>query len=152
GMKREIMRNTIIEVRYIGRKGSKEFGGLPANQFRAPADILSGLQTVQGLLALTNAEAFTKAGLPLPSGLNPNAQITISQLYGTTPVNATSLSQYTPGALAGLAPQSLYNLFLAGNSTFDSDVEPRIRNNNLANIIAQFDTSTNFHSNAFLSS
>jgi hypothetical protein len=152
GLQREIMRNTIIEVRYVGRKGAKEFGGLPANQFRAPADILSGLQTVRGLLALTNAEAFAKAGLPLPSGLNPNAQITISQLYGTTPVNATSLSQYMPGALAGLAPQSLYNLFLAGNSTFDSDVETRIRNNNLANIIAQFDTSTNFHSNAFLSS
>ena len=152
GIQREIMRSTIVEVRYVGRKGSKEFGGLPANQFRAPGDILAGLQTVQSLLGMTNAEAFAKAGIALPSGVSPTALVTIAQLYGTTPANATSLSQYTPGALAGLAPQSLYNLFLAGNGTFDSDVATNIVNNNLANIIAQFDTSTNFHANSFLTS
>jgi hypothetical protein len=62
------------------------------------------------------------------------------------------MSQYTPGVLASLAPQSLYKLFLAGTNTFDSDVQTGIRNNNLSNIIAQFDTSTNFHSSVFLTS
>ncbi len=63
-----------------------------------------------------------------------------------------NFSQCRPGELAGLAPQALFRLFLAGNATFDSDVETRIRNNDLAGIIAQFDTSTTFHSNAFLTS
>jgi hypothetical protein len=152
GIQREIMRNTIVEVRYVGRKGTKEFGGLPANQFRAPADILSGLQSLQGLLKLTNAEAYSKAGLPLPGSLSPTALTTISQYYGSASSSATSMSQYTPGALASLAPQSLYKLFLAGNATFDSDVQTAIRNNNLSTISAQFDTSTNLHSNAFLTS
>ena len=152
GIQREIMRNTIVEVRYVGRKGSKEFGGLPANQFRTPVDILNGLRTVQGLLNMTNADAFAKAGIPLPAGVSPTALVTIGQLYGTTPANAADVSQYTPGALASLAPASLHRLLLAGNPTFDSDVQTAIRNNNLANIVAQFDTSTNFHSNTFLTS
>jgi len=152
GIQREIMRNTIVEVRYVGRKGTKEFGGLPANQFRAPADILSGLQTLQDLLKLTNGEAFSKAGLPLPGNLNPTALTTISQYYGSASNSATSMSQYTPGALASLAPQSLYKLFLAGNGTFDSDVQTAIRNNNLSTISAQFDTSTNLHNSSFLTS
>ncbi len=152
GIQREIMRNTIVEVRYVGRKGTKEFGGLPANQFRAPADILTGLQNLQDLLKLTNSEAFSKAGLPLPGNLNPTALTTISQYYGSASSSATSMSQYTPGALASLAPQSLYKLFLAGNGTFDSDVQTAIRNNNLSTISAQFDTSTNLQSNAFLTS
>ncbi len=150
GIQREFMRNTVLEVRYVGRKGAKEYGGLSANQFRAPADILAGLQEVQSLLKLTNAEAYARAGVTLPGTLSPTALITIGQLYGTTTTTASTMAHYTPGALAKLAPQSLFKLFLAGNATFDSDVQTRIINNDLAGIIAQFDTSTNFHSNAFL--
>jgi hypothetical protein len=63
------MSNTVVKIRYIGRKGVKEFAGLPANQFRAPSDIVKGMQDLQGLLKLTNAQAFAKANLPVPSNL-----------------------------------------------------------------------------------
>ncbi|HEY2934059.1 MAG TPA: TonB-dependent receptor [Acidobacteriota bacterium] len=152
GIQHEIRKNTVVEIRYVGRKGASEFAGLPANQFRAPAEILTGLQQLQGLLSLTNAAAYAKAGVPLPGSVNPNALVNIAALYGSTPANASSLNQYAPGSLAGLAPQSLFKLFLAGNNTFDQQVETNIRNNNLSSTIAAFDTSTLFHSNAFLTS
>jgi hypothetical protein len=152
GIQREIMRNTMIEVRYVGRKGTHEFAGVSANQFRAPADILSGLRTLQGLLKMTNADAYAKAGIALPSGVSPTALVTISQVYGSAPSAATSMSQYTPGALASLAPQALYKIFLAGNSTFDSTIETYLRTSNLPSTLAQFDNTQSFQTNAFLTS
>ena len=152
GIQREIMRNTVVEARYVGRKGVKEYGGLPANQFRAPKDILAGLQEASRLLGLTNTQAFAEAGLPIPSGVDPAKTVRIGQLYGTIAVTSpTSMSQYTPGNLAKIAPQSLYKLFLAGNTTFDNNIETYILNLDLSSIIAQFDTSENFYSNTFLS-
>jgi hypothetical protein len=151
GIQREIMRNTIFEIRYVGRKGAKEYGGLPANQFRAPADVLAGLQKLQELLALTNAQAYALAGKTY-TGSSPNSLVSISAFYGTTPSGATSFSQFKPGDLADIAPQSLYKFFLAGNSTFDNDVATRIRNNNLADIMNALDTTTSFESNSFLAS
>jgi hypothetical protein len=152
GIQREIMRNTLVEIRYVGRKGTHEYGGVSANQYRAPANILSGLQTVQGLLKMTNRDAYAMAGIALPGGVDPAKQVTISQLYGSASTTATSMSQYTPGALASLAPQSLYSLFLAGNNTFDSTIETNLRNNSLTGVISQFDWTANLHSNAFLTS
>ena len=151
GIQRELMRNTIFEIRYVGRKGAKEYGGLPANQFRAPADILAGLQKLQELLTLTNAQAYALAGKTY-TGSSPNSLVSIGALYGTTPSGATSISQYKPGDLANVAPQSLYKFFLAGTNTFDNDLATRIRNNNLADICNVLDTTTVFESNAFLAS
>jgi hypothetical protein len=54
--------------------------------------------------------------------------------------------------LANIAPQALYKFFLAGNSTFASDQTTNLRNSNLANFLAQLDTSTNWRLNAFLQS
>jgi hypothetical protein len=62
------------------------------------------------------------------------------------------MSQYTPGALANIAPQALYKFFLAGNSTFASNQTTNLRNWNLANFLAQLDTSVEWRSNAFLTS
>jgi len=145
------MRNTVVEIRYVGRKGVREFGGLAANQFRAPAEILKGIQDLQQLMMLTNAQAYAKAGKTY-TGSSPTALVTMSTYYGSAPSSATKLSQYTPGVLADIAPKVLYNYFLAGNSTFASDQTTNLRNTNLANFLAQLDTSTNWRSAAFLTS
>ncbi len=150
GIQREIMRNTIVEIRYVGRKGTHDYGAVPSNQYRAPADILSGLRTVQGLLKMTNQDAFAKAGIALPSGVSPTASVTISQLYGSAPDSATSMSQYTPGALASLAPTSLSKIFLGMTNSSASNAETYMRNNNLPSIMGLLDWSATLRTNAFL--
>ena len=153
GIQRELMRNTIVEVRYAGRKGTKEFAGLPSNQFRAPEELIQGVRELQGLLDLTYAQAYAKAGLPLPSGVVSTALTRISDFYGSTPNNsATNISQWTPGRLARVRPKSqiLYGFMLAGNNTFDSNIETYMRDNNLPDTLAQFDSSGPYYGNAFL--
>ena len=154
GIQREIMRNTLVEIRYVGRKGTHEVGGVSANQYRASADILNGLRTLQGVLKMTNQDAFARAGIPLPSGVSPTALVTISQLYGSN--NPTDISQllYSSGNLSSLRPQSqiLNNLLLAMSTTTANSVQLNINNNNLPQIMQYFDYNHTLRANTFLTS
>jgi len=153
GIQREIMRNTVVEARYVGRKGTKEYAGLSSNQFRAPAELIQGLRDLQGLLNMTYAQAYAKAVLPIPSGVNPDALTVIKDFYGSTLNNsATNISQWTPGRLQSIKPASqiLFNFMLAGNNTFDSSIETNMRNNNLPTTLGQMDASGPYYGNSFL--
>jgi hypothetical protein len=154
GIQREIMRNTIVEIRYVGRKGTHEIGGVSANQYRAPANILSGLRTLQGILKMTNQNAYAQAGIALPSGISPTALVTIPQLYGSTPGQSspTNLSQWVPGDLAGIAPQPLKNLFLAMSATTANNVQLYLNNNNLPQVMQYLDYNHTLRVNSFLTS
>ena len=154
GIQREIWRNTVIEARYVGRKGTKEYAGLPSNQFRAPAELIQGLRELQSLLKMTYAEAYAKAGLPLPSGVNPSALTVISDYYGSKPSSATSISQWKPGRLESIRPgsQILFNFLLAGTPTFATNIATNMNNNNLPTTLGQMDASGPYMNNTFLAS
>jgi len=80
----------------------------------------------------------------------------IPQIYGSTGTitNPTSISQWVPGDLASLAPQSqaLKNIFLALSSTTTNNVQLNLNNNNLPQIMNYFDYNHTLKSNAFLTS
>jgi hypothetical protein len=154
GIQREIMRNTLVEIRYVGRKGTHEVGGVSANQYRAPADVLSGLRTLQGVLKMTNQQAFATAGIALPGGVSPTALVSISQLYGSNDPSDISGLQYSSGNLSSLRPQSqiLNNLLLAMSRTTANNVQLSINNNNLPQIMQYFDYSHSLRPNGFLTS
>ena len=153
GIQREIMRHTVMEIRYVGRKGTKEYASLPANQIRAPQELVGALQELQELLMLNKGEAYAKAGITLPSGTSPTSATTVADFYGsTTPTSATSITQYRPGPLANIMPKStmLFNFFLAGTATLKSNVETAIKNNNLVTALSNLDATGPFQGNAFL--
>ncbi len=154
GIQREIMRNTLVEIRYVGRKGTHEVGGVSANQYRAPADVLSGLRTLQGILKMTNQDAFAKAGIALPSGVSPTALVSIAQLYGSNNPTDISQLQFASGNLSGLRPQSqtLNNLLLAMSTTTANSVQLNINNNSLPGVMQYLDYNHTLRSNTFLTS
>jgi hypothetical protein len=154
GIQREIMRNTIVEIRYVGRKGTHEVGGVSANQYRAPADVLNGLRTLQGILKMTNQDAFAKAGSALPNGVSPTALVTIAQLYGSNNPTDISQIQYASGNLSSLRPQSqiLNNLLLATSTTSANSVQLSLNNNNLPQIMQLLDYTATLRANTFLTS
>ncbi len=154
GIQHELFKNTVIEARYVGRKGSGLYTGLVANQFRVPSGWIPAIQQVDGLLKTTRGDAYAMAGLDLPDGVDPNSLVSIADLYGSAPRGATDFSQFTPGALQSLAPQELFNLFLATTSSFDSVFSNELRQIDLVGMIAAFDTSSGsrVHSLAFLES
>ncbi len=153
GIQHEILKHTILEVRYVGRKGTKEYASLPANQIRAPQEMINGFRELQGLLMMTRGEAYAKAGLPLPGGVSASSATTVADFYGaTTPTSATSITQWKAGPLAALMPKSqmLFHFFLAGTATLKSNVETAIKNNNLVTALSNLDATGPFQGNAFL--
>ncbi len=137
----------------MGRKGTKLYTGLPANQFRLPDGWLGAFQEVQGLLQMTRGQAFGLAGVPL-GGLDPSSAVTLEDLYGSAPRGADSISEFVPGALAGLAPSALANLFLATTGVFDGDLEDFFDNTRLTGLIGEIDlaSGSQVHNQSFLAS
>ncbi len=137
----------------MGRKGTKLYSGLPANQFRLPDGWLGAFQEVQGLLQMTRGQAFGLAGVPL-GGLDPSSAVTLEDLYGSAPRGADSISEFVPGALAGLAPSALANLFLATTGVFDGDLEDFFDNTSLTGLIGEIDlaSGSQVHNQSFLAS
>ncbi len=151
-LQHEIFKNTAVEARYIGRKGTKEYLGLPGNEFRASAEFTRQVQELQYLL--TGGSLGLRPS-NLPGGFQEGTPISISALFGTTPNTASSFSQYSPGAYTPYAMNQfslLYPFFLAGQNSFDNAISSAILRNDWVSTLANFDNSTTFHSNAFLSS
>ncbi len=148
-IQREIMRGTVLEARYLGRKGTGEYLGLPANEFRAPASYRKEIAELQYLL--TGGALGFKPG-NLPSGFQEGSALTIAQLFGTSPTNANSYSQFVKGLLDAYAFQNfplLYPFFLAGTNSFDNAVASNIARNDYVSTLATIDNSTAQHTDAF---
>ena len=146
----EIMRGTVIEVRYLGRKGIKEYMGLPSNEVRMPPAILSEVQKLQYLLT---GGTLGIAPASLPSGFTKGKALTIAQLFGTTPNNATNYSQFVKGQYDAYAFQNfpnLYPFFLAGTGGFDSTLSGSIARNDFVSSCATLDNTTSIHENPFI--
>lgn len=142
GIQHEVMENTVVEGRYVGRVGRKLYTGLPANQFRVPDGWLEGFQTIQVLMNLTKAESYALAGADLPDGMDPNDLTDIFDLYGSVPRGATDISQYIPGNLASLAPDVLMNLMLAASDRGRGDFEAEIRQLDLNGLMQDIDRNS----------
>lgn len=151
-IQREIMRNTTLEVRYVGRKGTKEYLGLPGSELRAPIGYIREIQELQYLLT---GGALGRAPAQLPAGFKQGTPISISTLFGSAPNNATNFSQFRPGSLNAYAFSVfplLYPFFLAGQNAFDTAVASPIQRNDFVSTIATLDNRTNPQTNAFLAS
>ncbi len=151
-LQHEIFKSTSFEARYIGRKGVKEYLGLPANEFRASAEFTSQVQQLQYLL--TGGELGLRPAV-LPNGFQEGSPLLISDLFGTTPNTAGDISQFSPGAFDAYASSQfslLYPFFLAGRNSFDTSISSAILRNDWVSTLANFDNSTVFHSNSFLTS
>lgn len=149
-IQREVLRNTVVDFRYVGRKGTKEYLGLPANEFRAP---LQYTQEIQRLQYLLTGGALGLTPGTLPAGFVVGTPISIGALFGTTPATASSFAQYQKGALTDYAFQNfplLFPFFLAGTGTFDNAVAGAISRNDYVSTLATIDNSTAFHGNPFL--
>lgn len=146
----EIMRGTVIEARYIGRKGTKEYIGLPANEFRAPEAYKKEIRELQYLL--TGGTLGLKPA-SLPPGVADKQAVTVAQLFGTTnPSTATNYSQFIPGVYNSYAFQTfplLYPFFLAGNNSFDTAASSAIARNDYVSTLATIDNSTAQHADSF---
>jgi hypothetical protein len=154
GIQHEIMENTVLEARYVGRKGTRLYTGLPANQFRLPSGWIEALQGVQSLLQMTNSEAYGMAGVPL-NGADPDDLVTMQDLYGTASRSATDISDWTAGPLASLAPTALNSLFLATTNDFMDDILEFFEDVSLGDIIGEIDLasgSSQVHNTSFLES
>ncbi len=152
GVQHEIFKNTVFEARYVGRKGTKEYLGLPANEFRATPAFVRQIQELQYLL--TGGELGLAPGA-LPPGFQVGTPLPIASLFGTSPNGASDYSQFEAGALDAYAFNQfplLYPFFLAGLRGFDTNIASAIQRNDFVSTIAGFDNRTDFNSNDFLSS
>ncbi len=145
----EIMRGTVLEARYLGRKGTKEYMGLPANEFRSPDSYRKELAELQYLM--TGGSLGIKPAA-LPTGFVQGTAVTVGQLFGTTPTTATSYTQHTKGihdAYAFANFPLLYPFFLAGTNSFDTSTQSAIVRNDYVSTIATIDNSTAQFADAF---
>jgi len=150
------MKGTVLEVRYLGRKGTKEYMGVPASELRMPAAMLEEVRRLQWLL--TNNQAWQLGVKPgsLPSDYAPGKGYTVAQFFGTTTANpASDYSQFKPGAYDAYAFANfpnLYPFFLAGQNSFDTSVQSAILRNDFVSTSATLDNSTAQMNNSFYTS
>jgi len=140
----------VIEARYVGRKGTKEYIGLPANEFRSPATYVKEIRELQYLL--TGGTLGLKPG-SMPAGVADGQVVTIDKLFGTTsPSTASNYSQFKKGSYDSYAFQVfplLYPFFLAGNNSFDTSVSGAVARNDYVSTLATIDNSTAQHNDSF---
>ncbi len=152
GIQHEVFENTVFEARYVGRKGSQEYLGLPANEFRTTPEFARQIQELQYLLS---GGDLGLAPSVLPPGFQVGTPVSISTLFGSSPNTADDYTQWVAGALNDYAFDQfnlLYPFFLAGRNSFDSNISSAILRNDFVSTIAGIDNRTDFHGNDFLTS
>jgi hypothetical protein len=108
-LQREVARNTVIEVGYVGERGKKLYMNLNLNQAHAYGDFLSAFKELQ---------AFSASGTPVSAG-NTLARMFGSAAAAVSKLGATNLAQGLVGTVANNLDTTLFtNYANAGVSDF----------------------------------
>jgi hypothetical protein len=107
GVQRELFRNTILEVTYVGNRGKKLFADLNYNQSRIYEDFLP---------AFLQLQEFQRVGTPVP------ASNTLVKMFGSVStaiarVGATNLANGNVGGAANSIDRGYYSSYAAAGLT-----------------------------------
>jgi len=108
-LQREVARNTVVEVGYVGERGKKLFMNLNLNQSHAYGDFLTSFKELQ---------AFSASGTPVSAG-NTLARMFGSAATAVSRLGALNLSQGLLGTVSNNLDTTLFgNYAAAGVSDF----------------------------------